>query len=52
MKKIHIFNPASGKCKCVPKNIKDEIYLTTCIGDAKEYANKMCNQDDIFFVVA
>lgn len=51
MKKIHIFNPASGKIKCVPKNIKDEVYQTTCIGDAKEYAQNLCNQEDVYFVV-
>lgn len=51
MKKIHIFNPASGKSKLVPKNIKDDLYQTKCIGDAKEYAHNICKHQDVHFVV-
>jgi len=51
MKKIHIFNPASGKSKLVPKNIKDDLYQTKCTGDAKEYAHNICKHQDVHFVV-
>ncbi len=51
MQKIHIFNPAAGKIKDLPKDIQDEIYQTKGVGDAEKYVYNLCLQQDIHFIV-
>ncbi len=51
MQKIHIFNPAAGKIKNLPKDIHEQIYQTKCIGDAEKYVYNLCLDNDIHFIV-
>ena len=50
MRKIHVFNPAAGKDKCVPNNIKDEVYQTTCTKIRIENVKKLCSDGEISHV--
>ena len=51
MKKIHIFNPAAGKEKKIPKGLTEEIYITKAVGDAEIFAKNICEKEDVHFIV-
>ena len=56
MKRIHIFNPVAGKGHSpemlTSHNIKDEIYITQCVGDAARFVEEAAHADpETHFIV-